>query len=116
MILAIVGTRTFDDYILFKEIILEKTNNLKNISAIITGDATGVDSFAVQLAKSLKIKYFVFRANWNKYGKAAGPIRNEYIVKNCDIAIVIWNGKSRGTRSAIDFLKKYKKEYMIIKY
>ncbi len=52
-------------------------------------------------------------ANWQKYGRAAGPKRNEEMAKLCDMAICFWDGKSKGTKSMIDFAKKHNKPLKI---
>src|SRR4051812_7345271 len=46
-------------------------------SLVIHGAASGVDSLADQWACASGIKRLPFPAEWNKHGKAAGPIRNQ---------------------------------------
>ena len=48
-------------------------------------------------------------ADWAKFGRSAGPERNEQMAKLCDYVICFWDGKSRGTKSMIEFAEKYKK-------
>ena len=48
---------------------------------IIEGDARGADRMAGEIAKELKIPLEVYPADWNQYGKAAGPIRNTQMLK-----------------------------------
>lgn len=43
-----------------------------------------------------------FPADWNQYGRRAGPLRNREMARYADALIAIWDGKSRGTRSMID--------------
>ena len=40
-------------------------------------------------------------ADWQRYGRGAGPIRNKQIVESADLVIAFWDGKSNGTRSAL---------------
>ena len=54
-----------------------------------------------------------FVADWDKYGKAAGPIRNEQMAIEADYIICFWDYKSRGTKSMIENAKKYSKPYKI---
>ncbi len=56
-----------------------------------------------------------YSAQWSKYGRKAGPIRNIKMVENCDAAICFWDGKSRGTRSLIEYARKLGK-LVLIKY
>lgn len=61
-------------------------------SEIISGGCSGADSFGECAAKYLSIPCRVFRADWNKHGKAAGPIRNEEMAKNADACILFPGG------------------------
>ena len=51
----------------------------------------------------------LFPAQWNKYGRSAGPIRNEIMVAKCDYVIAFWDGTSKGTKNLIDNAVKYNK-------
>lgn len=96
----------------------------KDTIIIISGNASGADSLGERYAKENNYKLRVMPADWNKYGKKAGPIRNEdmaiYASKDNDkclgILIVFWNGISRGTLSMIQLGYKYKLDTNIIKY
>jgi aconitase A len=104
MIVAVVGSRNFNDYDAMKKIL----DNIK-IDAIVSGGAIGADSLAEQYAKEHGIKMIVHRPNWIKYGKTAGFVRNVDIVNDADMVIAFWDGKSRGTRHTINTAKKQKK-------
>lgn len=43
-----------------------------------------------------------FDADWDKHGKAAGPIRNREMINEADELISFWDGESRGTKGTID--------------
>ena len=43
----------------------------------------------------------VFIAEWDVYGKAAGPIRNKAMIDKADALIAFWDGDSRGTKDCI---------------
>lgn len=47
---------------------------------IIVGDCKGADKLAIEVAEELSLDYIVFKANWNAFGRAAGPIRNQGMV------------------------------------
>ncbi len=74
---------------------------------IISGGAQGADTLAEQFAKEFHLENKIFKADWNKYGKAAGPIRNEEMVKSSEFVIAFWDYKSKGTKSTIDFAEKH---------
>ena len=48
--------------------------------------------------------------------KGAGVIRNRQIVDHCDQVIAFWDGKSRGTKSSIDYAKKLGKPVLIVSF
>ena len=47
---------------------------------IVSGHCSGADQLGEAYAKSHDIKCSVFPAQWEKYGKIAGPIRNSEMV------------------------------------
>ena len=104
MKLAIIGSRGFNDYNLLKK----EVNKLLiefNIDTIISGGAKGADYLGMKFALDNNINYIEFPANWDKYGKSAGFKRNEDIIKNSDIVISFWDGKSKGTLHAMNLCK-----------
>ena len=105
---AVIGSRTFTNYDL-----LERVLNEFDISKVISGGAQGADRLAAQYAKQHKIDYLEFKPDWKKYGRGAGPIRNREIVDAADVVIAFWDGKSKGTKSGLDYAKRKNKEIMI---
>ena len=43
---------------------------------LVHGDARGVDRWAAEFAKGLRVEVVAYPADWKAHGKAAGPIRN----------------------------------------
>jgi hypothetical protein len=111
MKLAIVGSRSFNNYNLLKDTI----NKYDNIKLIINNSAIGADKLAEQYTKEYNIETKIYLPDWNKYWKKAGPIRNELIIKDCDIVIAFWDGESRGTLSSINIAKTLNKKLELIK-
>ncbi len=99
MKLAVVGSRSFNDYKLLKDTL---DNYKKQIDLIISGGANGVDLLAEKWADENNIKKLIFYPDWKKHGKSAGFIRNTKIIDNSDKVIAIWDGLSRGTEDSID--------------
>lgn len=115
MKLAVVGSRVFNDY----KILKEKINWLRsqlNIDSIVSGAAKGADSLAAQYAFENNLALIEFPANWKKYGKRAGFIRNEDIWKEADLGIAFWDGESKGTAHSLKLSKKYKKPLYIYNF
>ncbi len=47
---------------------------------LITGGARGVDTMAEEWARDMYVWSVVYPADWHKYGKGAGPIRNQHML------------------------------------
>ncbi len=76
------------------------------ITTIISGTANGVDKLGEEYAKKHNLPILYFPANWDKYGKSAGYIRNDEMAKNAEALIAVWDGKSKGTGNMISIAKK----------
>lgn len=87
--------------------------NLDEITHIVSGGARGADSLAEKFAREYNKKLIVYRADWNRYGKGAGFIRNATIINACDYCVAFWDGQSHGTKHDIDLCKQSKKECKI---
>ena len=82
---------------------------------IISGHCSGVDAIAEKYAEIKGFKTMIFPAEWDKYGRAAGPARNKKMVEASDIVIAFWDEKSKGTKSLINLAKKSGKALKIYK-
>lgn len=80
---------------------------------IIEGGAKGVDTLARLYAIERKIPYEEHPADWNKNGRAAGYIRNVEMVKEADVALILWDGKSKGTAHAMKICEKKGVKYLL---
>lgn len=109
MKVAVIGSRTFQDYPLLEAILDEE-----EITTIVSGGARGADTLAEQYAKAHNILFEVHRPDWNQYGKRAGFIRNKDIISSCDKVIAFWDGESKGTAHSIDIAQYQKKPVRIV--
>lgn len=75
---------------------------------LIVGGARGADTFAQNYGeKSPKWSVSVFQAEWERYGKRAGFIRNHRMLdENPDLVLAFWDGKSPGTKHTIHEAEK----------
>jgi len=101
MNVAIVGSRNYNNY---DEVCMGIIDTLElwkvginEINTIISGGANGVDTLAKKFAKEFDIQFLVFEAEWDKYGKSAGPKRNTLIVNNSTHVIAFVSKDSVGT-------------------
>lgn len=97
MRIAIVGSR---DYLNMEEVIAF-VDTLAMDDIVITGGARGVDIVAETAARKRGLEVVVFLADWDQYGKAAGYMRNQQLVDDCDTLVAFWDGTSNGTRDSI---------------
>lgn len=105
VILAIVGYRNFNDYDRFVDEITARYD-VTDIDEIVSGACQGTDTLAEKFAAAQKIPFVAFHADWQRYGKAAGPKRNTQIVDRCTDLIAFLSKESRGTLDSIAKAKK----------
>ena len=108
--ILIAGSRTITDYQKFVNFIWKE---ISSEDIIISGGAKDIDTFAYNFARDNAIQINIFFPSWSEHGIKAGILRNEIMVKECDKALIIWDGISRGTQSTINFLEKYNKPYKL---
>lgn len=76
-------------------------------TVVIHGDARGADRLADHAARGLGLKVEPYPADWSRYGKRAGILRNlEMLDSNPTTVIAFWDGESRGTQHTIDEARK----------
>ena len=88
----------------------------KNKTVNKIGDIFGADYYGEEFAKEFKLEVEEYPADWDKHGKAAGPIRNEQMAKAANAVIVFWDGKSRGSKNMIDMAEKHNKPLRVKVY
>lgn len=70
-------------------------------SLVISGTARGVDRAGEQWAREHGIPILRMPADWERYGKRAGMIRNAAMADNAEALVAVWDGVSRGTENMI---------------
>ncbi|HKS72677.1 MAG TPA: SLOG family protein [Terriglobales bacterium] len=73
---------------------------------IIQGGAIGADTLAREWAEVYGVPYREFPADWNKHGRAAGPIRNQRMIDEGKPDLVIAFPGGRGTADMISRAEK----------
>lgn len=112
MRVAVIGSRSFNDYELVKKVL----DTIKDsITLIVSGGCKGADLLGERYAKENNIETLIFLPEWDKYNKAAGYIRNKLIIENADLVIAFWDGKSPGTQHSFKLAKELNKTIHIVK-
>lgn len=70
------------------------------VTELVSGGASGVDTLGEHWANTHGIPVARFTANWQKHGRAAGPIRNRQMAAYAQALIAIPTG-GRGTANMI---------------
>ena len=105
MKVLVCGGRLFSDGRLLNRA-LDALHELVSITEIIEGNARGADRLAGLWAKQNNIKNTKFRALWEVYGKAAGPIRNQQMLDEGKPDLVLAFPGQRGTADMVARAKR----------
>ena len=114
---VIAGCRDYTNYDEAKKYIDFCISNIrkKYEIVIVSGCASGADALGEKYANENGLKIEKHPANWEKYGRSAGPRRNKQMAEVSDYVICFWDEKSKGTRSMIDYSIKLDKPIKIKK-
>ena len=84
MIIAVTGWRDYADAGFIHQHLtpwLSLCRNAGRVLHIRVGDAKGADEITWRWCLDQNVSHRVFYADWDKYGKMAGPIRNEQMLR-----------------------------------
>lgn len=99
---AVVGSRSC----MAESAIHRFVKSLDKRDTIVTGGAAGADKIAASAARAYGVGLLLHLPDWYTHGKAAGPIRNELIVRDADALVAWWDGQSKGTAHSIALARK----------
>ena len=131
--IIIAGSRDFNDLgmaqreinRIIKKIVVTKIP--REEITIISGCARGADRIGEQYAILNKLKLKKMPANWDRYEKGAGYMRNREMAqyaagigetgnKPHGALIAFWDGKSTGTKHMIETAKNFKLDVHVVRY
>lgn len=93
MRVLITGGRDFADRDLLVRT-LDRLHETLKFTLLIHGDAKGADRLAGEWAVERHVQVLACPANWKKYGRGAGPMRNRQMLeKKPDLLIAFPGGK-----------------------
>lgn len=113
--IIICGGRHFKDYDRLESTMNEVMSKIapwRDVIEIVSGHCEGADQLGELYAKNHNLPCKVFPAQWKKFGKAAGPIRNSEMVKYASEAEmpVVVAFRSPRTKGTNDTVKKATKQ------
>lgn len=107
--LIVSGSRTFQDRELLYETLDKVTarTNKKQLVLVHGGCPRGADYLASKWAWERRVIQKIYHAEWERHGKAAGPLRNREMVEKTIAsgvtgAVVFWDGLSSGTGNFLE--------------
>ena len=107
MKLLIAGSRSITDFDLSPYI-------PDGVDEIISGGACGIDAIAEKYADDHKISKHILRPKYHLYKRGAPIKRNKEMIEMADAVLIVWDGRSRGTRSTIQYAEKLKKTIKVV--
>ena len=116
----VAGGRDFDNYEFLKKKLDETFESLGDLDAhpieIISGMADGADTLGIKYTKEHKLTMVLYPANWDKYPRMAGILRNMNMLVTATHLVAFWDGKSHGTKHMIEIAKEKGIPVWIYKY
>jgi hypothetical protein len=92
----VCGGRDYDDRVaLF--VTLDLLHAQRRFTTLIAGGARGADTLAKQWTQTRGVRTRTYHANWKIHGHAAGPIRNERMLRAGQPQLVVAFPGGKGT-------------------
>ncbi|QHW35870.1 DUF2493 domain-containing protein (plasmid) [Paenibacillus rhizovicinus] len=118
--IIVAGYREFVDYPMacrWLDYYLQYTNREQIV--IISGMARGADTMGEDYARERGIYIHQAAADWDRYGKSAGYMRNSEMAKEAGpggACVCFWDGLSKGTKHMIDISKRHELLLRVVNY
>lgn len=112
MRLVVSGSRSISDPQVVADA-LDRVNAQPPVT-LVHGNARGVDRTAATIALARGWTVEAHPAPWATSGRAAGIIRNRQMIDTADHVLAIWDGRSKGTRHAINYATSIGKPLTVI--
>ena len=122
--IIVCGGRHFNNYDYLKFVLnsILSDNGLDYEEVeIVSGHCAGADKLGEKYAEEHNVKCKIFPAEWEKYGRSAGPIRNQQMIdylSNCikPMVVAFVSENSRGTKDTLKRADKNNYELFVFEY
>jgi len=101
----VCGGRDFVDYEFLAKTLCT-IHKVRPITLLVHGAARGADSLAGEWADSRQIPVIEYPADWDRYGKRAGRIRNAFMLKDAKPHFVLAMPGGKGTAHMVRIARK----------
>lgn len=116
MKVLVCGGRDFNDYDLLVDTLIGLLGQYETKDVtFISGHARGADKLGERFANTNNCKLLIFPADWDKYRKAAGFIRNQQMIDEGKPDLVVAFKGGRGTADMVKRAKKHNIEVVEVK-
>ena len=112
-VIAVIGSRTFDDYVLMDQVLRKA---FKSGDRLVSGGAIGADAMADLWCKQNGYPTRPIQADWNAHGSVAGFERNPRVIQAAHVVIAFWDMKSSGTMDALMLAQVLGKPVQIVPF
>lgn len=116
--LIIAGGRDFTNSDLMHERLqaMEELGLFANGVELICGMAKGADNTGRLIFEQQGLTIHAYHPDWDGLGKRAGFVRNAQMGDDADMALIFWDGQSKGTKHMIDYMEKMNKPVYLVEY
>lgn len=97
----ICGGRDFADQIMFDDVMVRLLGMFGCPEKVVHGAAKGADAMADEWAHRMAIEAIACPADWEAHGRAAGPLRNAWMLTNYQPKRVVAFPGGRGTANMV---------------
>jgi len=80
---------------------LQEIHDETPIERIIQGGATGADAWAMTWGHTAEVPVRTYEADWKKFGRRAGPIRNQVMLEEQSPTLVVAFPGGKGTADMV---------------
>lgn len=117
VVLVVFGTRGYQDRKEFHEELCNYIEQFEDKPILFVSGAapSGADDLIIRWCRKFKYPCLAMPADWDKFGKAAGFIRNTEMAKISNAGLGFWDGQSPGTRQMISELDYYEISHRVVK-
>lgn len=105
MKILVCGGRDYNDFARFWEV-MDRLARKYGFVHIISGGAKGADRMAEAWARDRAAMLSIYRADWSKLGRAAGPIRNQKMIDEGKPSLVVAFPGGAGTADMVSRAEK----------